>query len=334
MPIEDLCFFTNLRIARFVADPVPLAGVNRAWADVVAELGREFLPRLFLYHPKNPSVLQSYSYSHQRVIYYISIGRVAPHPGNFTAPLDATHPIWPFPMPRGWRDVLRRKYKKFPTPVDRGVCVHAFQLPSGGDSPGPITYGGDKPVRDADGNLCHRDGRHAKIIAGMSRLWPVPRDNVFSVGPLYVAIPNAFTDLAGPPVAVDAHAQPHDDGHTWLEGVSSGFELSDHVLWLRRASPTCVAIMASKPDEFEFAYVAGVVWWTKFRGLRVRQYGRPGSPDHKGWALPPLDADQYEQPVFVLKWGAEEPIYPKPEMPTEAAEGAPPAKRARVEWDP
>lgn len=337
MPIEEFDLDLNVLIVQYVEDPVPMAGVNRAWAWAVSELGRAFLPELYLYHPKNPTVLQSYnSYSHQRVIYYMSIGRVAPHPGNFTAPLDATHPIWPFPVPRCWRDVLRRGYKKFPTPVDRGVCVKAFQLPSGNDRPGPITYAGNKPVSEADGNLSHTDRQQAKIIAGMSRLWPVPRDNVFSVGPLYVAIPNAFTDLAGPPVAVNAHAQPHHDGLTWNEGVSSGFELSDHVLWLRRASPSCVAIMASKPDEFAYAYVAGVVSWTKISGLRVRQYGRPASPDHKGWALPPLDVNQYEQPVFVFKWGAEEPIYPKPEMPmpTEAAEGAPPAKRARLEWDP
>ena len=329
MPIEELETAVNVLIVQLLEDPVPMASVNRAWADAVAELGRAFLSELYLRHPKNPTVLQGYS--HQRIIYYLSIGRIAPHPGNFAAPTDATHPIWPFPVPRCWRDIIRRGYKKFPTPVDHGLCVRSVQLHSGCAEPGQIRHIRNKPVSGVDDNLSIDDHAHAKIIAGMSRLWPVPRDNVFSIGPFFVAIPNAFTSLAGPPVAVDGHARPHNDGCTWLDGVCGGFELSDHVLWLRRVSPTCVAIMASKHDAFAYAYVAGVLSWTKVRGLRLRQYDRPGHPDHKGWALPPLDADQYDQPVFVSKWGAEEPVYPKPELP---AEEAPPAKRARLEWDP
>ena len=341
MHIEELGVTVNAKITKYLEDPVPLASVSRAWAFAIAELGVHVLSKIHTRHTDNAKVLEGSSYN--RIIYYMSVGRVAPHPGNFAAPLDATHPIWPFPVPGCWQNLLRKWYRRFPTPVDTGKCVVCFQLPSYGyGEPGQIAHR-QKPVCEADDNLPSTLDNSAKIIASMSRLWPVPRDNVFSVGPLYVAIPNAFTDLAGPPVAVDAHGQPYNDGCRWQDGALVAdcherfFELPDHlVLWLRRVSPSCVAIMAGAGAgiDADLAYCAGVVWWTKRGGLRVRQYGRPGSPDHRGWALPPLDADQHKQPVFVLKWGADEPIIPKVTAASDAAEAEggedPQAKRARL----
>lgn len=164
--IDDLGVVVNAKIVRFLEDPVPLASVNRAWSFAIAELGCSKLFKIHTRHPCHDGIVQDSS--HCRVIYYMSVGRVAPHPGNFAAPLDATHPIWPFPVLDCWQNVLRRWYRRFPTPTDTGRCVVYSQQPSEFGEPGQIAPR-KKPVCQADDNLCNDHEDSAKIIASMSR---------------------------------------------------------------------------------------------------------------------------------------------------------------------
>lgn len=346
-------------IAGFVANPVAFAFTCRGWAQAVALLGRIVVAGLAGRHPAT-RLLRGDSYD--RVIYYMSVGWAAPNPGKSTSSTDASHPIWPFPIPAAWKTVVHGEYERHDPVLEAGVCKTLWQTPqpiSGRDRPPKsgldVRYG---QTHEIDGFVCGYEGDGlTTVFTGLRRLMSPQNDDadtapscfefgpvwalgaVFAVGPFFVALPMATgrkhraNTNAGPLLAVDGRGNALDHQEAgWIDGRQTRMTdmAGSRAPLLRRVSNTCLAVDVTTGRQARYSYCAAVVWWTPARGLRVRQFGQPARcGNHAGWSLPPLDADQHEIPVFVLKWGRDPPLAlpQKRAKSREAASG--PAKRVR-----
>lgn len=317
--MQDISVDAASVIMSLVQDPRPCASVCRTWAQAIAALGLMVAPGDR--HPRHPQLQGD---SHLRVVYYMSVGYAPPNPGKFTSSVGATHPIWPFPIPAVWKHSLREELDQQGTADalrDGSVVKGMWQARSGkkvaGCGPLEVRYGYTDAVI---GSLPPRED-FEPIFAGIKGLlkrhprglaFPAPATGpVFAVGPLYAALPSpTYWGEGDSLIVVDCLGRPLNQPGVWADGRQITKLAWSGIVspFLRRVSPTCLAVVSFSKGS-RFAYCSAVVWWTAARGLQIRQLRGPSRrSDQAGWALPPLDADQYEIPVFVLEWDKEPPI--------------------------
>lgn len=316
-------------IVELSQDPRPIAAVCSVWAAAVAVHGKRLMDP-----QAPPPASQIADDSLARGLYYLSTGHASPHPGDFACSADATQPIWPFPVPTIWRELLRQTYRRFPTQRDIGKCdVYRYDGHRLGSVRVETVAKRDKPEGSLGfATIKANTGIYRQLLKLANHR---VLGDIFAIGPCFVSLAEKIV-LVSPEsrslVAVDAAGAPLDDhSNHWNQGHLSSWKPIQAPI-LRRVSPTCVAILARIDDlstATAFAYCAGVIWWHKQRGLRVRHFDLPARPSTTaGWSLPPVDARRADLPVCVLNWGSE---WPYPDIKaTRATQEKRPWKLCRI----
>lgn len=291
----------------FAWDPRSGVRVCRLWAEAVAALGRASLPgRCHPPHATGPS-----GDSYLRLLHYMTIGLVAPNPGRATFnQQNGWCRVWPFPVPAAWRPHLVQEFAARANRCDAytdEVKVLLVRSPDSRTSPLVEGLASLKELRgaqfetDSPETVAFAD-RIYSVVPSLSKL-----EYFYRVGPHLVTYPKSLVSVApsGPLLAAYDCGMPLCDSvNGWYAGAQAAHPAATCLGELRRVTDTCLVLVDYVGNKRRKFYFAAVIWYTRARGLRVKRFDCPDRCDlHVGWDLPPLDADQYALPAFVIPRG-------------------------------